>query len=576
MIPFLRRRLVRRRNRRPSFVPLTQRLETRSLLTGVVSFGLDAATGAISIKGDKAANDVTVEIANDDIVLTGNSGTQIRINGETFPADEPVSVNEILDDEGLPPVDLENLGSLTIKMDKGSDAVTILSATPVTIGGDFSVDLGTGSDTFIVVAADRFTIDGDVSVDGDKGDNTVAFLTTGVNEDPMNGVDATLTVNGSLKISGGKHRDIVAVGNADPAIDLLNSDDPIADFLALENISADPDELSVLVASNLDISTGKGNDVVLLSEVGSGNDIIVHTGKGHGDILVAANIGALDDMVLTYGDLNALQNVSVGDDLRVNSGTGDDVYFVAGLTVGDDATIKLGSGRDALVLGDNVEIADRAYVHGGSGRDTLSFAGEEPNVGRLKLSSFKETALTGEQVDAVINRAVGLLVGLPQVEALAELIDAVPEANDDDGNDDDGFAALPADDAKGNDELLNDGLANVSIMQAGSGTLTGYVGSENFPQPADLVDRLTFVFATSGTFSAELTGLAANVDLSIQNLGSGAFDGSAQPGLADEMVTLDVEAGDIIELFVTTIDLAGTAGSPAGSTNYTLNLDFVA
>jgi len=499
MIPFLRRRLVRRRNRRPSFVPVTQRLENRSLLTGVVSFGLDAATGAISIEGDKAANDVTVEIANDDIVVTGNAGTQIRIGDATFPADQAVSVNDVLAGEGLGPVDLENLGELSVKMSKGSDVLTILSATPVNIGGDFDVDLGTGSDTFVVVAGDKFTVDGDVKVDGDKGNNTIALLTTDVNEEPMNAVDATLTVNGSLKISGGRHRDLVAVGSADPAIDLLNSADPIGDFLALDNISADRDELSVVVTSNIDISTGKRDDVVLLSEVGSGNDIIVHTGHGHGDILVAANVGAVDDMKLTYGDLNALQNVSVGDDLSVHSGTGNDVYFAAGLTVGDDATIKLGSGRDALVLGDNVEIADRAYVHGGSSRDTLSFVGGEPDIGRRKLRSIKETTLTDAQVDAVIDRALGHLIGLSQIDQLEELRDRVGELIDEGGQP---FAEAGVDsDSFGSPVMSPLDLGEISADGANA-VVEGFLSLNGLP--VDASDGVLFTVAEGASLTLDL------------------------------------------------------------------------
>lgn len=337
------------------------------MLTGTVTVSLNSR-GDVKVTGDNSSNDVVVEVTESgDVQVTGQEGTRIRFQagGETVTvnADTTVALSSLV----TLPDDLA-FRSLSVDMKGGNDLLTLRVNGDVSIDRDVSINLGSGNDLLLTLVSDAsLSIGRNLSVQGGSGNNSVAIATT-------NG--GTISVGSDLTVSGGSQIDVVGIGNIDPIL----SASSVVELTSIANSSGAPETLSVQVGDDLSISTSKGDDIIVISSVAVRDDATIHSGLGHGDFLFADNLSVGDDVKLIWGDFHAIQNVTVGGDVTVDSGTGNDVFLVDHVSIGGRLNARLGGGNDTLAIGADVDVDGRVTLDGGSGNDRVVSEADLPGV----------------------------------------------------------------------------------------------------------------------------------------------------------------------------------------------------
>jgi cyclophilin family peptidyl-prolyl cis-trans isomerase len=134
---------------------------------------------------------------------------------------------------------------------------------------------------------------------------------------------------------------------------------------------------STRIDGSLNVRLFAGNDTfVLRGQLTIGDHLKVNAGSGD-DSLGVENATIEDNLWLLAGDGNdqvAWRNTTVGDWAHLNLGDGDDTVSAQAVAVGDHLIIVGGRGAEAIVL-EQSTIGDHLIAIGGSGNDTFSIVG---------------------------------------------------------------------------------------------------------------------------------------------------------------------------------------------------------
>lgn len=366
-----------------------QELESKQLLTGTVTVAL-SDDGDLSLTGDSKDNEVVVDIDETGVSIRGVNGTSVRIGDETFDPGETATIAE----DAVVPRDL------SVKMKGGDDSVEIYVDDAASVGRNVDIDMGKGDDFLLLFATDEVSVGGKLSVKSGSGSDYVEIST--------GGEDGSIEVAGDASIDTGSGDDGLFIGDWDLLEDVIDDGEPdgedpepvqaagaVEAFLDLVDNSDDPEAQAVKFAGKLSVKTGTGNDSLGILGVAVGLDASIHTGTGHGDVLGISNLSVGRDLKLTYGDLNAVQNVTVGGKTTVKSGTGDDRFAIDRVTLKGDAEIHLGPGKDELALGEGVVAEKNVKLRGGAGNDQLASA---IDLDGADVSGFEGTAVDFEAI----------------------------------------------------------------------------------------------------------------------------------------------------------------------------------
>ena len=343
----VRRRLAKRFDNFPAEV---QKLETRALLAGVVTVAISKA-GDVTITGDSKDNVVTVNIDDGEINIDPSDDTRIKVGKTTFAPGENV---ELAKSTAI-------TGNLTVKLGGGNDEFVVEVDQNSTVGTEakpknVNIDGGTGDDEIVISVDDAdLTIFGKLTVTSGSGDDTVAISAEDGGE---------IAVGGNTSVNSGTGIDLIVISDGDVIEDLLGT--------GLDDESADA-EKDINFGGTLNVNASTGNDEVAVIGVAVEKGATLDTGLGD-DVLAVVDVNVGGDLKLTFGDLNALLNVSVGGKITGNSGSGNDRFGVDNLNANGNIDLNLSSGNDQLALGD-VDLSDNVKsvkLNGGSGTDSIS------------------------------------------------------------------------------------------------------------------------------------------------------------------------------------------------------------
>ena len=216
------------------------------------------------------------------------------------------------------------------------------------------------------VSVDDF---GDLIISGDDAANGVQIFQAMQNGQPL---------RGSYRVVG------TFAGGAPTTITGQQSPSGVTDDIQI-NLRGGNDRLvtstvNLLVADDLNVDLGEGNNVASLDRLRVSHNVNIDSGSGDDNIFVRGSIGIAahpdsDLRINTRGGADGvfLQNLFVRDDLNINTGLGqfrDRVEFFTG-NVGDDVSINTFDGNDSVVVS-GVGINDDLTVQTGSGRDTFA------------------------------------------------------------------------------------------------------------------------------------------------------------------------------------------------------------
>ena len=321
LIGFNSRRSSRKLNRAAAEI---QQLETRALLAGNVLASINNSA-TVSIKGDNAANDITVAVdAGGMVTITGNNGT--TINGNP--------------DATFDPADLKNL---RIDLRGGADKLTVEVNADTTVSGYVRINTGTGKDVVSVVTTSQLTVSKGLSINLGSGDDALSIQGA-----------AGLSLGEAMKINGGSGNDAIAVVNEQQATGLTTAQRKKVDVSVNGGAGDDQIALDDLdVGHNLTVSGGGGNDKMAIGGTtatsvagsarirgGDGKDTLSVSGSVTIDKRLALNLGAgADDLVVVDG-----ATIRVTGNAKVKGGPGTD-------NGPDPATIATDFGGSAKVTG---------------------------------------------------------------------------------------------------------------------------------------------------------------------------------------------------------------------------------
>ena len=233
--------------------------------------------------------------------------------------------------------------------------------------------------------------DGDLLIRGDKLDNEIA-ITSGANAE----VYAILGLNGTT-INGGVINGVAPVtignitGNLD--IDLGQGDDLLEIGVAMPpsgdqgsesatNISY-TDVDFVEVPGSLLIRTGRGHDEIALF-VDVGHDAYIETGVGDDSFFIDnSNIGGSLLVKTGSGDDNSVVATTSAESACLSTGRGHDNVLFLGAAIEFGLTVNTGAGDDLLVVGssdgsqgdEDSSVGGDLAINTGSGNDHVELTG---------------------------------------------------------------------------------------------------------------------------------------------------------------------------------------------------------
>jgi hypothetical protein len=418
-----------RRNARPAL----QTLENRLTPAGVITATFTAASGALVLTGDDAANVVKIA-AGSGITLTPDANTTIL----GHPKGAPVSFSG-------------TLRSLKVDMKGGDDDVSIDGTAPFQVAGAVKINLGDGNNNLVMNTTGPFST-GALTVTGGDGSDTVDIES-----------DGTGTINGAARFTfnnGGS--DLTLAGVSMPALSVTAGD---AAGLSPNDVTLN----GVTIARTVNVSLGNSNPALLavtdstiggLTETGqvisallqnttvNGNvtlkggfqaDLEVQdgcimnkmvgvsapnasiSGTGTGSMFLrnvnlvgtaftqvsfqTTSVSEVQGSILVKGgwyndifdgnsflkvDQNVALNLGGGDNsvtigdgtgvalifgmLSINSGAGDDTITLDDLKLSGSAKINTGAGADTLSIDDGTQFLSTFTADMGAGDDTISVA----------------------------------------------------------------------------------------------------------------------------------------------------------------------------------------------------------
>ncbi|GAB4149365.1 MAG: hypothetical protein Tsb009_23620 [Planctomycetaceae bacterium] len=139
-----------------------------------------------------------------------------------------------------------------------------------------------------------------------------------------------------------------------------------------------------IIARGLDGTTLNGmNEFLISGRPFLRDDLIVNLGEGNNALIVNPGVGIGDDVLVETGtgnDLISFSNVTIGDDLIIRTGAGDDTILIRDTDIGDDQGIFAGPGNNTVSVADT-RIRDSLVLHTSNGNDVVTVLGTTPGRG---------------------------------------------------------------------------------------------------------------------------------------------------------------------------------------------------
>ncbi len=314
-------------------------LESRKVFAGNVTASVNTA-GDLVITGDGAANGVLVRplLLNGSplagrFVVTGvnGGGAATTINGSTSSRFFRGVTRDISFDGNA-----------------GDDNFTIGNVNVTsTVGRDLHLEGGTGNDR---VTVERMFVRDDLQFRGEAGEDGVTILNTTVGGV---GVDGN---QNDIDIEGGTEKDFALVQNSFVFRDLYID---MGLGTTVESMTVN----TVGIGRDLRIRTDDGRDSLSLSHLDVARNVNIDTEQNN-DNLFLFDITAVDMTIETDGGIDRVTILSsqILDDLFLTTGNEDDIVSFDGVSVGDDMNVNLGGGNDSLTVRNSS--ADDAFLNG--------------------------------------------------------------------------------------------------------------------------------------------------------------------------------------------------------------------
>jgi hypothetical protein len=379
--------MIPNRNRRfssvkPFSIAEVQSLETRQLLTGTVNVSISTA-GDVTLNGDRFDNDVAVNVNATHITLTGHYGTLIKVGKSAAVANVVLPLPSLVRD-------------VNVNLHGGNDKLSLNTSANTSIRRDVIINTGIGDDKVNVFPdGSTLTVGRNVQVATGTGKDLVDVTTS-------NG--GAFVVKGDLSIDTGLGDDAVVLEDADRFGALASVDD----LLAVPNNTGVANSQSIRIWRDLNISTDGGKDRTAIMGVEAGRDVNIRSGIHRGDVLGVSNLRVGRNLLLHWGDDNALQNVTVVGRLKVQSGGGGDRFAVQNLTA-RTVDIAFGTKDDQLAVGPGVTVTHGGSINGGTGKNRLLAAAPIAGVTVKKMAPTLTQAEADDIVDDVFSSLIGLL-----------------------------------------------------------------------------------------------------------------------------------------------------------------------
>ncbi len=242
----------------------------------------------------------------------------------------------------------------------------------------------------------------DIVVYGFEGDDDIHNWGDNVTISAGSGEDTVGNFGENVSISGGADYDTIFNYSDNVTIDSSDGNDYIASGGSNVSISGGEGDDDILVAASLSsdnsVSGGAGNDTIINVTLGTN----VNIDAGDGDDVIG-NYGDNVTMLGGAGD-DTIYNSSLGTDIKMDAGDGDDTLE----NHGENVTIIGGEGNDVIKnTGYNVTIT------GGAGKDSIyndysNSVTMDGGAGNDTLNNYWGYYLImdgGSGADSIINRA---------------------------------------------------------------------------------------------------------------------------------------------------------------------------
>jgi Ca2+-binding RTX toxin-like protein len=355
---------------------------------GVDDIDFTRGVSSSTIQGDNGndtidfANSLASSVVNggsdDDSITVASTVTSATINGgtqqDTITLNGKLENSKVKGDSGIDTIDINADLSGTIVNGNANDDTITITAASIT---NSSVYGGSGDDTISQDGA------GAAYIDGSKGKDTITANTnakhTLVGGDGNDTISATGTSD--VLIQAGAGNDEVTTGNGKNTIELGEGNNTLtADGSGKSTITSGSGKDSITTTSGGDkvISTGAGVDTVV-DGAGKSN-ISTSTGK---DVITS---GGGNDSIKAGADDDTI-NLTVGGNVIVNGGKGNDTFATTSALLTFEDTISGDAGDDILKFGTSA--IDAAY--------DVNFT----NVSGIKTFEFNE-AIAADATETVV------------------------------------------------------------------------------------------------------------------------------------------------------------------------------
>jgi hypothetical protein len=351
---------MRRLNSRPIAVRprlLLERLESRETPAGGIVTVVDT-NGSLTLTGDGNMAGNSVRMLEDSagvFTVSGQSGTQVRLG------------------TGNPTTSLSGIAvshNITAKFGNGNDTFTYNGLFNNKMD-DFNLSMGAGDDVVFINAAlarDLIVRQGVPPAKSNITDNDSITVFNGDINNNLNGFRGKISINDgvgndSVALTVGVLKDVTvtsadgndttsiagAVGGGVTVTDTATTATTAGDFVSLG---------ALRVGHNLTV-TSPGNffSATALSDAVVGGGLTITQGS---------KAGSASSVQFNSG--------SVGTNVSITGGAGDDVVGVSGVHVGKDLTISLNAGTNNTTVTDT-RVAHALSVSGGAGNDSVTVGG---------------------------------------------------------------------------------------------------------------------------------------------------------------------------------------------------------
>jgi hypothetical protein len=300
------------------------------------------------------------------------------------------------------------LESLESRLPLAGNVTAELSGGQLTILGD-SAD----NDIVVVQSGDTVTITGNAGTTI-NGAPAAAFTTSGLEKAEFkmeSGDDHLFLINvdpsGDVVVEMGDGNDIAEASNVDAGANFTIKSGKGDDLVGVANSSAGGDMnvefegkatlflTRLNVTKNLSVDTDGDDQISIDGVITVGEDLTVSTGKGNdvvtvADLVTAAPVSVGKSLRIDTdrgNDRVNLVDVVVGEDIYVNTGKGNDTATLTDVSSGKSLSVNTDDGNDR-VTATNVSAAVDAIFAGGAGFDIFDDNGVFGGV-KLELKEFE-------------------------------------------------------------------------------------------------------------------------------------------------------------------------------------------